>query len=554
MNDEFDHLWQEFLDGGLGPAGFARLDAMLRNDPALTRHAADLYEEHRLIALELRAEPPERFQHAILARLQGDRDSFAARLHERLSDSRGTGSLPSPKRVAWRRFYAAAAMVAGLFAISWLTVRAFAPSAKTGAVPHIATVLRTEQAVWSAPWREGERLPPGSIELVSGSAVVRFDSGTMMVLAGPATLQLETRGSARLRRGQATVRVPEEAMGFTLRAPGGTLVDRGAEFVLAADASGATHVRVLEGEVEWQELGGNERNSRRLVAGQSSSHSAGDTSAPTGAAIEAPRMADLLRTMRRTARATKAEVYEGFDYIPGDPALVPLDGGTGWQGTWRPRLETERRHFEDTSPTPVIAGKSLTHPGVPSATGGALRFSPGINTRLRALRQGIDLGRDGVHYLSALVRRELGAAAAGPTPTRQSIRLTLRSSADYWGQNVTFALRQEMQPQIGCGFGITFSSPQSFPSGETLLLVGKIVARAKGEDEIFLRVFAAHETLEDWEPSEWTLSTRGIFADAMLDLLLITAGGDRVSEVDEIRIGATWDAVVTAPVKIAWQA
>ena len=50
---DFEQLWQSFIDGVLDERGFAALDQMLADDPALTALAADLYAEHRLLSLAL---------------------------------------------------------------------------------------------------------------------------------------------------------------------------------------------------------------------------------------------------------------------------------------------------------------------------------------------------------------------------------------------------------------------------------------------------------------------------------------------------------------------
>jgi hypothetical protein len=534
MNEEFETLWQEFLDGGLGAEGFARLDAMLRGDAALARHAADLYEEHRLLGLALRAEAPGRFETATLARLARDREQFSARLRERLPAA--APRAPAARR-GWRRAGAIGALAAALVAAPLLMVWAFVPAVKPAAVPPVATLLHAEAGMWPAPRLNGELLPAGLIELRGGSAVLRFDSGTMVVLTGPTVLQLESRGGAFLRRGQVTVRAPDEAQGFVLRTAHGDIVSQGAEFGATAEPAGETRVHALEGDATIRGAAG---ALRRVPAGQALRLDRPGESETIAAG--APRLADLVQALRRAARPVAAEVHEGFDYARGEAAPGRMDGGTGWRGPWRRREGAERMHGEDTPPGPAVTDGLPAHGAV--AIGGALEFPAGHNVWLRALAHGIDLGRDGVHYVSLRVWREAAARPGEPAPSLDAIRLTLRASRDYWGPTVSFALRPRQQPQIACGPGVTFNSPQSFPAGETLILVGKIFARAKTEDEIFLRVFAAGEIPGPWEPAEWTLGTRGIFSDATLDRVLLTGSGSSRCRVDELRIGATWDAVM----------
>ena len=545
MNDEFEMLWQEFLDGGLGQEGFARLDALLRNDPALARHAADRYEEHRLLGLVLRAEPGDRFATAVLARVQADRDDFSARLRASLGET-ATPALTG--RVArWRRRWGIAAAAAAAMAAVLLTARTFGPAA----IEPVATLLRSEATEWVVPRVEGERLAPGLLELQTGSALLRFDSGAMLVLTAPAALRLETRGRAVLVRGALAVRTPDEASGLVVRTPAGDFTDRGAEFAAEVDATGATRAEVRAGEVAFAAAGRARTETRRVPPGTMIRIDAAGVIAAQAEVREEASFAALLRAMERRPRAAQPEVYEGFDYPAGETRPEAMSGGSGWRGPWRARTSEERQHFEDTMPGPVVAAISLVRAGAGRAAGGALEFAAGQNSRVRALAQGIDLGRDGVIYLSALVRREPGVVAPDPAQPLDAIRITLRASQDYWGPSVSLALRPGQQPQIGCGPGVTFNSPQSFPAGETLLLAGKIVARAKGEDEIFLRVFAAGERIDPWEPAEWTVGTRGIAISAVLDRVLLTGSGAERCQVDELRIGATWAAAVPSALLVA---
>jgi hypothetical protein len=93
--------------------------------------------------------------------------------------------------------------------------------------------------------RKGQRL-----ELAKGLAEITFDSGALLVLEGPASLDLNSAWDATVRRGTVKASVPAQAMGFRISNPSVEVVDLGTEFTMIADASGAADVLVLRGMVE----------------------------------------------------------------------------------------------------------------------------------------------------------------------------------------------------------------------------------------------------------------------------------------------------------------
>lgn len=105
------------------------------------------------------------------------------------------------------------------------------------------------------PLLRGQRL-----ELGKGFAEITFDSGALVVLEGPASLDIDSAWDATLRQGTLKANVPPEAIGFTIFNPSVEVVDLGTEFTLIAYANGAADVLVLKGAVE--------ATSRETAAGQ----------------------------------------------------------------------------------------------------------------------------------------------------------------------------------------------------------------------------------------------------------------------------------------------
>lgn len=564
MNAEFNRLWQEFVDGGLGAAGFRRLDQMFRDDPALVRHAADLYEEHRLLGLALRMEDAERFASQMLGRLEREREVFAVRLCERLevpatdasqsakererviNSIRSEGAARKPASVLrWSAGGLLAACGLAAAVVVALTPSFQARPARPASAPaNVATLLWAENARWNsrvAPMREGERIGTGRIELESGSAVVQFDSGAIAVLSGPAAMQLKSRGSARLHHGQVTVRAPEGAAGFTLHTPASDVTDLGTEFAVKVEATGATEVHVIEGEVEYRRPAAGLRVAKLLTGGHAVRFDAPAGGDERSVELAAFSVDELVSQMQKGASPGKLLAYEGFDYMTGSLAASG-GGGSGWAGPWRSLAGAETRGSAETSRDLTVAPASLSRPGLTHSQGGSLEFPVGMGFRARPMSSPIDLGKDAVYYVSVLLNQE------ARRPFQKTLvdvaRLTFRSSANFWGGSIEFTMRNMLRPQIGYGRGNMFNSSQAFPTDETLLLVWKISAKAKGEDEMFLKIYAVDDPVDVFEPAEWTVATRGVFSDAQFDLLVLRGGGHSRRWMDEIRIGTSWDQVV----------
>jgi ferric-dicitrate binding protein FerR (iron transport regulator) len=90
------------------------------------------------------------------------------------------------------------------------------------------------------------------VELQKGYAEITFDSGALVVLEGPVSLDIKSAWAATLNRGTIKASVPPEAMGFSISNPNVDVVDLGTEFTMNSDANGVAEVLVLKGEVEAQ--------------------------------------------------------------------------------------------------------------------------------------------------------------------------------------------------------------------------------------------------------------------------------------------------------------
>jgi hypothetical protein len=117
----------------------------------------------------------------------------------------------------------------------------------------VAVVTRSVRAEWgpgTTPFPAGATVPPGWLKLQSGLIQLEFYSGAIVVLEGPASLEVVGTNKARCRHGKLWARVPLQARGFTILSGAAELVDLGTEFGMQVTPGGATEVRVFAGKVE----------------------------------------------------------------------------------------------------------------------------------------------------------------------------------------------------------------------------------------------------------------------------------------------------------------
>lgn len=180
----------------------------------------------------------------------------SASLHTYASEMHAEAPRPSRQRRSRKTIWfgsslAAAAAIALIF---WLTARRpVDPVASPKAVTFVARLSAAKEVSWSG----GAALQPGALlrkgqrlDLTSGYAEVTFDSGARVVLEGPTSFVINSAWDSTLRKGTLKASVPPQAIGFRVSNPSVEVTDLGTEFTMIADASGATDVLVLKGEVE----------------------------------------------------------------------------------------------------------------------------------------------------------------------------------------------------------------------------------------------------------------------------------------------------------------
>ncbi|MEM9480893.1 MAG: FecR family protein [Verrucomicrobiota bacterium] len=472
---------------------------------------------------------------------------LAAAVEEVFADNATMTASSAPrKRVIIPSWAPLAAAAAVLMVSAFLFFQRDESPMMVKAARPVATLILAENCTWkssTAAPSEGQRLDAGQLDLLQGTAVIRFDGGAEVVLKGETSLRLQSSGSGELILGNVIVRAEEGADGFRLLTPGSPIVDLGTEFAARVDAAGATEVHVLDGKVEYQEG----KSIKPLAAGKAIRFDASKRT-PREVPLNSPRFDTIISEVNPLPRRELMRAYEGFQYEEGSLPIMESVGGKGWDGPWRRRLPSEIKHKE-VERTPesfdIVHGQlNVTWP-IPGGQLGMLKFPSGGAVLVRNLKKAIEMDRHGVTYFSLMIR-EMERQTARGTP-REQLRLTFRSSEDFHGEAVSFGHGPGYQPRVQAGEGRTLSSPLVLPPEQTTLWIGKIVSRKNGDDEVYFRVYGEADTLGYAEPHTWHVVTRDWDLNAKLDRVLITSVGKSPRIIDELRIGPTWRSV--APMK-----
>ncbi|MEX0865881.1 MAG: DNRLRE domain-containing protein [Pirellulales bacterium] len=141
----------------------------------------------------------------------------------------------------------------------------------------VAQIVRTHEPQWeSVPSVGGDPATDlmlgEQLVLRSGLAEIRFDSGALVLLRGPATIVPRGNNRCELVSGDLTARTPPRASGFTVDTPNASFVDLGTEFGVGVDKQGPADMHVFEGVVEVRPRAtgnGGKSAARQVHAGES---------------------------------------------------------------------------------------------------------------------------------------------------------------------------------------------------------------------------------------------------------------------------------------------
>lgn len=252
-------------------------------------------------------------------------------ISRQFDDITPTGIRPLNRTLRWSAYAASVALILGVVThFVQLTPRQSAsqPMAEFGSLAG---------AIWALPemaFREGDpvaaRYP---LELLSGSAEIRFRSGAVATLYAPCIFEVTSGNGGFLTCGKVKAKVSTAASkGFTVQTPTARLVDLGTEFLASAAEDGLSRFEVLSGEVRVHLP--DEEKSRHLAEGQSlvlqpreqrvivKIENGDGTSRFRFPSIEPPSSRDqAVFANGKTSGRVKADT-EGSDSVGAEPVLV----------------------------------------------------------------------------------------------------------------------------------------------------------------------------------------------------------------------------------------
>jgi hypothetical protein len=413
---------------------------------------------------------------------------------------------------------------------------------------YVATLASANGCIWERQgesWRAGSRLLPGEIRLREGLAKIHFDSGADLVIEGPVIVKLESSSSATLVQGKAVFRTDESTLPFDLRTPSSSIADYNTEYAVMVNREGE-ELHVFDGEIQRTPRRGDvDFPMQQLRAGEARKYEGTTVNPGQPTVLDAPRF--VRATHDPQADPSQGLLaYEGFHYgNSSDLKEGRANGGSGWKGHW---VYAFGRPIGDwpASKSPLVTNEGLTI-SEPSqqASDGSYQYK-GFTKAFRPLAKPIRLDQDGVYYISYLFRR------TGPSINASDIAaLLLWPEAD--------ALKQEGEPRNRLNLGVAGSNRLFFhlegssarqvmpiAEGEVYRFVAKIVASRDFPDQVFIRVYAPQETVEQVETSNWSILSPSFHSDQIFDWVQLHINSACQQSLDELRIGTTWASVTNA--------
>lgn len=224
-----DVLIQHYLEGRLNESEAAELHALLQANPKLGEQLLGQFE--------------------LDAMLRASREALATK-------SNPVVLLPA-RRFSFATMAGVAAMAAciTMMATWWLmNLQSTDDEATTAAVAVLTRGVNLEWEAGTTAHAPGAALSPGWLKLKSGLAQIEFYQGARVLVEGPAAIRLQSSGEAECTSGKLMAQVPEQAHGFRINTPKGSVTDLGTEFGLNIKDNNA-EVHVFKGSVAVQASG-----------------------------------------------------------------------------------------------------------------------------------------------------------------------------------------------------------------------------------------------------------------------------------------------------------
>jgi ferric-dicitrate binding protein FerR (iron transport regulator) len=412
---------------------------------------------------------------------------------------------------------------------------------------YVATLTQAPGCVWdhpNDPGPIGPRLKAGELRLQKGIARIRFDSGSDLVVEGPADLHVDA-GAATVHSGKVVSHTEESAAPFDLHTPCSTLVNFASECAVSVNDDGE-EVHVFGGEVQRTPRSGGSAPPEVLSAGEARRYGPRPDSAsqprtidPTGFARELALPATPL-----PEQVAGLLAYEGFDYPTADALRSgKANGGLGWTSRWMNGLTRPLLPGDTNLGSLNVKQGLVRHGAAVPAVGGAFDYT-GFARYHRRLATPVCLDRDGVYFLSFLFRRE-----GPPADPLNALAILLRTTEELQKG------KEDARKRLNIGVGgpnqlfthlekIGSRTPVPLRHGETYLLVAKITASTAGPAQVFMRVYGSDDLVERDESGGWTVAGPPLPGTLVFEWLEIHINSKTRQTIDEFRLGTTWPSVI----------
>lgn len=235
----------------------------------------------------------------------------------------------------------------------------------------------------------------------------------------------------------------------------------------------------------------------------------------------------------------ECDAYEGFEYSTSGESMVSSED-FGWAGPW-----------DDLWPL-ASDGDSLEYPEGTAIRGRGGRvhlIQAGARNTFRNFDFEAPDGAAGTYYMSFLARR--GNSTSGLSVDWDSSTASTAGISGSQGWRVVIGSGGNYQIGASAGLGgALFTTANGLsPVEETLLVVSKMVVHSNNDREFFLTAYReSTDVIDAEEPDEWIAQTYNsqVVTQGLDRLRLRVFGSNNDVEIDEIRIGPTWQSVTGA--------
>ena len=291
MNDRFELLWTNYLEGELDPSELLELRQLLESDETLLKDAADSFRTHRLLGLSAH-DNDERHEDSVcstMAMLPAEEAVFTSEVMSRLSTSNAKRS-----RTRFSPYAFLAATIAMLMLAMYVLNKSnWSFDSSDAEAPHLARITALNGAIeWTGSGGVVESiigprdLEGRTLESMSADAWVelQFRDGSTIAISGRTLLTLseEDQKVLRLRFGNLSADVATQPAGLPMliHTPSAELSVLGTQFNVDAHSEATTLV-VNEGLVRLKRLADGQQVDVKSSHGVTASNGAEEALAPT---------------------------------------------------------------------------------------------------------------------------------------------------------------------------------------------------------------------------------------------------------------------------------